>query len=776
MAVSGSTERTAKTMDETFFDSQGAGVFITDTATGGIVEANTTALQMLEMPAAAVIGKLCSIFLKATQNKPLLPSDEAVHGNLTIYHGRMIPVIISTAVCSLGKQKGIIHSFIRLPKIIEEEITAKAHEDERKDDAKGINSLLYSERNFKMITESIQDAIIMMNDKKNISFVNSAACTMFGYTEDEMLGKDLHRLIAPKEYFDSFTRGYETFQQTGEGVVVGRTLEIEALRKNGKVFPVELSISATKLENKWHATGVIRDITERRDAENRIIEASEAAENASRTKSEFLANMSHEIRTPLNSIIGTTELMADTELNDEQRKYIEIMHSSGNSLLALVNDILDISRIEAGKIVLETIPFNIRDTLRKVIDTFKLRAEKKELTLSCEIRDDVPECLEGDPNRLMQIVVNLLGNSIKFTESGGIKVFVQKIGTPDGKSLIKFSVVDSGIGIPASKLESIFNSFTQADTSVTRQFGGTGLGLTISKKLVHLMNGIISVDSQIDQGSTFSFTAEFGVHNRSGVEEETETASKEQTRTAEKTLRNLRILLVDDSPDNRFLVKAFLRKEPCLVAEAENGSEAVEKFLQKYWDIILMDMQMPVMDGYTATKRIREIEQENGLEHTPIVALTAHSISTEIKKCLDAGCDIHLAKPVSKSALIGLIAELTGELESDNDKHNDTADSPESDGDRIRVVVDHELMDLIPGYIAHRQEDIEILRSLLKKREFRDIERCGHSMKGSGAGYGFTEITKIGAFLEKAGKSQSIRKIEEGIDKLEDYLENLEIV
>ncbi len=776
MSDSGGIERTATTMDETFFDSQGSGVFVSDSTTGGIVETNSTALLMLEMPATAVIGKLCSYFLKSAKNKPLMPSNEAVQGNLKIYGGRIIPVIISTTGCSIGKHKGIIHSFIKLPKISEEETSEKIRTDEYPDSTEQYNSDLYSEKKIKTITESIKDAIIMMNDKKNISFVNSAACRMLGYTVDEMMGEDLHQLIAPRQYLDSFNNGYKTFRNTGEGVVIGRTIEIEARRKNGNVFPVELSISATKLDNTWHAIGIIRDITERRDVERKIVEASEAAENASRTKSEFLANMSHEIRTPLNSIIGTTELMADTELNDEQRKYVEIMHSSGNSLLALVNDILDISRIKAGRIVLETILFNIRDTLRKVIDTFKLRAEKKELTLSCEISDDVPAYLKGDPDRLMQIIVNLVGNSIKFTESGSIKVFVEKTRISGSKAIIKFSVVDSGIGIPASKLESIFNSFTQADTSVTRKFGGTGLGLTISKKLVRLMNGEISVDSQVEQGSTFSFTAEFDIHHESTDEKKIGTASKVKNKAEEKTLNNLSILLVDDSPDNRFLVKAFLRKEPCLIIEAKNGSEAVEKFLQKYWDIILMDMQMPVMDGYTATKRIREIENENGLEHTPIVALTANSINTEIKKCLDAGCDIHLAKPVSKNALIRLVGELTGKIESDNDKHDDPSDSPESDGDRIRVVVDPELMELIPGYISNLQDDIGKLRNLLNKHEYRDIERCGHNMKGSGAGYGFTEITKIGAFLEKAGKSQSIRKIEEGIDKLEYYLENLEIV
>ena len=629
----------------------------------------------------------------------------------------------------------------------------------------GYGASFFTEENFRTITESMQDAIIIVNEKEQISLVNSAACMMFGYTNDEMLAGKLHDLIVPERYLNSFIKGYQAFVTTGKGLVVGRTIEIEAVRKNGRLFPVEVSISATELDGRWHAIGIIRDISERRDAERKIIEASEAAQNASRTKSEFLANMSHEIRTPLNSILGTTDLMAETDMNAEQKKHIELMRSSGRSLLTLVNNILDISRIEAGRVVLESIPFNIRDTFSKVIDTFVLRAEKKNLKLSCEIADDVPVYLRGDPNRLMQIIINLLGNSIKFTESGTIRVLVGNSDISKDKVVIKFDVVDSGIGIPPAKLESIFNSFTQADTSITRKFGGTGLGLTISKELVHLMNGEISVASQPGRGSTFSFTAVFDILH----DNENESPAEKENLPVELR-KNLKILLVDDSPDNRFLIKAFLKKESCIIHEATNGTEAVENFNREKWDVILMDMQMPVMDGYAATRKIREIESEKQLEPTPVVALTAHSINTEIKKCLDAGCDVHLAKPVSKNALISLIGEITPGVDST------AAEKPPEDDTAIRVTIDPDLSDLIPGYIDHRKEDVVKLHEFLKTREYREIERCGHSMKGSGGGYGFDEITRIGAFIEKAGKARNAGRIEEGIEKLEHYLEHLVIV
>ncbi len=750
MDASNNFEDNATGINEMFLDSQGAGVFVVDSATGGIFEANSTALRMIEMPATAVTGKLCSIFLSSADGSPLKPSDEAVHGNLRIYRGRSIPVIISTVSSSIGKQIRYIHSFIRME-----------NRDTEKDDSCRVL--------FKALTECSQDAIIMMDNEKRISFVNSTACRMFGFKAEEMMGEDLHKLIVPEQYIDSFRNGFEKFRNTGEGFLLGRTLEIEARRKNGNIFPVELSVSSVKQSDRWHAIGVIRDITERRDAEREIIEASEAAENASRTKSEFLANMSHEMRTPLNSIIGTIDLLNDTDLNDTQIKYIKLLRSSGNSLHDLINNVLDISRFEAGKITLETIPFNIRNSLNKVIDTLVPRAEKKGLALKCVINDNVPPCLKGDPNRLQQIIVNLVGNSIKFTESGSIKVFAESSGISNDEVVIRISVIDTGIGIPPSKLESIFYSFMQADPSVTRKFGGAGLGLTITKNLVHLMNGNISVDSHLDQGSTFTFTADFGIHHEPCDEIKDSVGPEENE---DSILRNLRILLVDDSPDNRFLVKAFLRKEPCLIAEAENGSEALEKYLLMNWDIILMDMQMPVMDGYSATARIRELELEKELKHIPIVALTANTINTEIRKCLDAGCDVHLAKPVNKNALIKLIAELTDKVELEE---IGLTEEPVKSG-RIEITVDPDLIELIPGYISHRHEDIEKLNTLLKKRQYRDIERCGHSMKGSGSGYGFDEISKIGAFIERAGRSESLMRVEEGIKKLEQYLDNLEIV
>lgn len=884
--------RAAGDSNQDFFNSQGAGVFVIDFATGRIVKTNKRAAEMVGLSEISIISKRCEIFLKSLTKTPLEPSAVAVDGILRSHQDRIIPVIISTVEYKTKDSRWLIHTFVEttstsrtlkqrhqrasdylsiinsLQNVIfyqtdmkgnlidfsdsVSEITGFTREEiiakpvslifldpdnqeyiqkelllngciveykidlESKDgsvvktimnasvikDTNGnpisilsilqnineterdIESYPYSEDIFKAITQSIQDAVIMMDDKGLISFVNRAGTMMFGYTENEMLDAELHKLIAPPQYHSSFKHGFKAFKTTGEGLVIGRTLEIEAQRKNGSIFPVELSISSANINDSWHSIGIIRDITERRQSERNIVEASEAAENASRTKSEFLANMSHEIRTPLNTVIGATGLLSETNLDKEQLKLVDMMHSSGESLLVLINDILDISRIEAGKITLEKISFNLDDLLKRICSTLSVRTSKKNLEMSYEIDSDVPESLVGDPNRLRQILVNLIGNAIKFTETGSIIVNIRNMETSEKRTTLTFSVSDTGIGIPSAKLESIFNTFTQGDASVTRIFGGTGLGLAISRKLVHLMDGDISVESKTGEGTTFSFTAEFDIPEKGG-EENAEIQDQDNTEMETKGFGSLSILLVDDSPDNRFLINAFLRKESCSIVEAENGSIAVELFPDQKWDIILMDMQMPVMDGYQATMKIREIEEDKGITHTPIVALTAHSIDTEVKKCFDAGCDVHLAKPVSKTDLMDLIIDITSSYSDSKDiskkEGNEINSDPDLSGDisdkeRIEIHPDPDLMALIPGYIEHRHENVSEMIELLENSSYRDIERCGHSMKGSGAGYGFDAITEIGAFIETAGKEENREKIQEGIDKLISYLEKLDIV
>jgi PAS domain S-box-containing protein len=541
---------------------------------------------------------------------------------------------------------------------------------------KAENALRESESRLRVITDSAQDAILMMNQEGSVSFWNPAAERILGYTSGEAIGQDLHSLIVPPRYHEAHKAAFPAFQQTGLGSAVGKTLDLNALRKDGKEIPVQLSLSAIQINGGWHAVGILRDITAQKLAEKNLLETNRQleeatlkanqmavkAEMASIAKSEFLANMSHEIRTPMNGVIGMTGLLLDTELNEEQRRYAEIVRASGESLLGLINDILDFSKIEAGKLDLETLDFDLQSLLDDFAATMAVRTHNKGLELICAADPGVPTLLSGDPGRLRQILTNLTGNAIKFTHQGEVAVRVEVVHNSSSSATIanreplqcdpvflRFSVRDTGIGIPKDKIGILYDKFTQLDASTTRKYGGTGLGLAISKQLIELMGGEVGVKSEEGKGSEFWFTARFG----------RQVARDVAVIIPAADLAGVRTLIVDDNATNREILTTRLKSWGMRPYEAQDGPVALmalHKAMEENdpFRIAVIDMQMPEMDGEELG---RAIKADSRLAGTRLVMLTSLGTRGDARHFQEIGFAAYATKPIRQEELKGVLSQ-----------------------------------------------------------------------------------------------------------------------
>jgi PAS domain S-box-containing protein len=629
-------------------------------------------------------------------------------------------------------------------------------------------ALLRSEAVFRSIWEASQYPTVLTDQSGIILKANQALSAMVGRTGDTVEGLDIATLFWAED--EHAMRGHYAEQYASRG---GETFLDQEIRfTNGHSGAFDISFTMVDLPGqRLQLLSTYRDVTERKLAR----QMAERAEALSAAKSEFLANMTHEIRTPLNGILGMTNLTLQTDLKSDQHEYIDLVRSSAEALLFLVNDVLDYSKYEAGKLALNHLDLSVRTLMAEVLKPLALRASLNNLRFEYVVSDNVPDHLIGDPHRLGQILMNLVSNAIKFTPAGKIAVSVRRESIEASGVTLLFSVRDTGIGIPPEKHCVIFDPFTQADGSTTRKYGGTGLGLSIAAGLVKMMDGRIWVESQPGQGATFYFTVTMSLADVKAVHRSARWA--DVPRQGDK--RSMRILVAEDNTVNQRLATDVLEREGHHVQVAGSGREAIAMLQREEFDLVLMDIQMPELDGLQATAHIRQMEHISG-KRLPIVAMTAQTGEFDRQRCLKAGMDAYVSKPIRVSELMNLIESVVPggcSMESKTDQESVVEEQFAHLDEALalsRVGGDFELLREVVGlFLDDYPRALEKIRTAVAANDASGVEHNAHSLKGSVSTFGAKDVFEAALALEKLGRSGNLSGAQDGLRTLESALQDL---